>query len=202
MSSIDPPDDATFSSWRPAPPRPRHGAGRRVRPGSAEARRRAQGHRPRAADLRHPRHDLVPDPAHLVLRRAARSSSTSTARSTARRTSRWCPTSRSRPTSRRTGACIRSRCAPACAGSRGRRVNGRELVAADVKYTFERAVKKSRYANLLGRIEGVETPDKYTVRVTWPTPTRPSCTTWPSRGTPSCRARSRTRWATSRRRSR
>lgn len=45
-------------------------------------------------------------------------------------------------------------------------VNGRELVAADVKYTFERAVKKSPTANLLGRVEGIEAPDKYTVRVT------------------------------------
>lgn len=44
-------------------------------------------------------------------------------------------------------------------------VNGRELVAADVKYTMERAVKKSPYANLLGKIEGIETPDKHTVRV-------------------------------------
>jgi len=45
-------------------------------------------------------------------------------------------------------------------------VNGRELVAADVKYSFDRAVKKSPIANLLGRVEGIETPDKYTVRVT------------------------------------
>lgn len=44
-------------------------------------------------------------------------------------------------------------------------VNGRELVAADVKYTWERALKKSGYANLLGKIEGVETPDSHTVRV-------------------------------------
>ncbi|MBI2198758.1 MAG: ABC transporter substrate-binding protein [Candidatus Rokubacteria bacterium] len=44
-------------------------------------------------------------------------------------------------------------------------VNGRELVAADVKYSLERAVKKSGYASLLGQVEGVETPDKYTVRV-------------------------------------
>jgi peptide/nickel transport system substrate-binding protein len=44
-------------------------------------------------------------------------------------------------------------------------VNGREFVAADVKYTMERARKKSGYANLLGRIEGIETPDKYTVRI-------------------------------------
>jgi peptide/nickel transport system substrate-binding protein len=44
-------------------------------------------------------------------------------------------------------------------------VNGREFVAADVKYTMERALKKSGYANLLGRIEGIETPDKHTVRI-------------------------------------
>jgi len=44
-------------------------------------------------------------------------------------------------------------------------LNGREFVAADVKYTMERAVKKSGYANLLGRIEGIETPDKRTVRI-------------------------------------
>lgn len=44
-------------------------------------------------------------------------------------------------------------------------LNGRELVAADVKYTWERALKKSGYANLLGRVEGVEAPDKHTVRV-------------------------------------
>lgn len=44
-------------------------------------------------------------------------------------------------------------------------VNGRELVAADVKYSFERALKKSGYASLLGQVEGIETPDKYTVRV-------------------------------------
>lgn len=45
-------------------------------------------------------------------------------------------------------------------------VNGRELVAADVKYSFDRAVKKSPTAHLPGRVEGIETPDKYTVRVT------------------------------------
>jgi peptide/nickel transport system substrate-binding protein len=44
-------------------------------------------------------------------------------------------------------------------------VNGRELVAADVKYSLERAAKKSGYASLLGQFEAVETPDKYTVRV-------------------------------------
>jgi peptide/nickel transport system substrate-binding protein len=44
-------------------------------------------------------------------------------------------------------------------------VNGREVVAADVKYTMERALKKSPYANLLGPVEKIETPDKHTVRV-------------------------------------
>ncbi len=44
-------------------------------------------------------------------------------------------------------------------------VNGRELVATDVKYSMERALKKSGYASLLGRIEGIETPDKLTVRI-------------------------------------
>jgi peptide/nickel transport system substrate-binding protein len=44
-------------------------------------------------------------------------------------------------------------------------LNGRELTAADVKYTIERAVKKSPYASLLGEVQGVEAPDRYTVRV-------------------------------------
>ena len=44
-------------------------------------------------------------------------------------------------------------------------LNGREFVAADVKYSMARALKKSGYANLLVRIEGIETPDKLTVRV-------------------------------------
>jgi peptide/nickel transport system substrate-binding protein len=44
-------------------------------------------------------------------------------------------------------------------------VNGREFVAADVKYSFERALKKSAYASMLGHVEGIETPDKLTVRV-------------------------------------
>jgi peptide/nickel transport system substrate-binding protein len=44
-------------------------------------------------------------------------------------------------------------------------LNGREFVAADVKYTIERALKKSGYANLLGKVEAVETPDKHTVRI-------------------------------------
>ncbi|HWM80167.1 MAG TPA: ABC transporter substrate-binding protein, partial [Methylomirabilota bacterium] len=45
-------------------------------------------------------------------------------------------------------------------------VNGRELVASDVKYSMERALRKSPYAHLLGRVEGIETPDPHTVRVT------------------------------------
>jgi peptide/nickel transport system substrate-binding protein len=44
-------------------------------------------------------------------------------------------------------------------------VNGREVVAADVKYSFERALRKSPYATLLGPVERVETPDPRTVRV-------------------------------------
>jgi peptide/nickel transport system substrate-binding protein len=44
-------------------------------------------------------------------------------------------------------------------------LHGRELTSADVKYTFDRAVKKSGYANLLGQIEAVETPGKHTVRI-------------------------------------
>jgi len=45
-------------------------------------------------------------------------------------------------------------------------VNGRELVASDVKYSMERALRKSPHAHLLGRVEGIETPDPHTVRVT------------------------------------
>ena len=45
-------------------------------------------------------------------------------------------------------------------------VNGRELVAADVKYSMERALKKSPYAHLFGRVEGIEALDTHTVRVT------------------------------------
>lgn len=44
-------------------------------------------------------------------------------------------------------------------------VNGREVVAADVKYSFERALRKSPYATLLGPVEKVEAPDTRTVRV-------------------------------------
>ena len=44
-------------------------------------------------------------------------------------------------------------------------VNGREVVAADVKYSFERALRKSPYATLLGPVEKIEAPDTRTVRV-------------------------------------
>ena len=44
-------------------------------------------------------------------------------------------------------------------------VNGRELVAADVKYSIERALRKSPYAPLLGPVERIDTPDPRTVRV-------------------------------------
>ncbi len=44
-------------------------------------------------------------------------------------------------------------------------VNGRELVAADVKYSLERALRKSPYAPLLGPVERIDAPDRRTVRV-------------------------------------
>ena len=49
----------------------------------------------------------------------------------------------------------------------GRRppVNGRALVASDVKYSLERALKKSPYAGLLGPIDAVESSGTHTVRV-------------------------------------
>ena len=44
-------------------------------------------------------------------------------------------------------------------------VNGRSLVAADVKYSLERALKRSPYASLLGPVDAVEAPATHTVRV-------------------------------------
>jgi len=44
-------------------------------------------------------------------------------------------------------------------------VNGREVVASDVKYTMERALRKSPTATLAGPVEKVETLDRHTVRV-------------------------------------
>ena len=44
-------------------------------------------------------------------------------------------------------------------------VNGRELVATDVKHSLERALRKSPYAPLLGPVERIDAPDRRTVRV-------------------------------------
>src|SRR5262245_63269024 len=44
-------------------------------------------------------------------------------------------------------------------------VNGRELVAADVKYCFEAYAKEGVQAFTFQEIEHIETPDRYTVRV-------------------------------------
>src|SRR5262245_4158531 len=44
-------------------------------------------------------------------------------------------------------------------------VNGRELVAADVKYCFEAYAKEGVQAFTFQEIEHIEAPDKYTVRV-------------------------------------
>jgi peptide/nickel transport system substrate-binding protein len=44
-------------------------------------------------------------------------------------------------------------------------VNGRELVAADIKYCFEAYAKEGVQAFTFGEIEDIETPDKYMVRV-------------------------------------
>lgn len=44
-------------------------------------------------------------------------------------------------------------------------VNGRQVTSADVKWSMERALKKSGYASLLGRVEAIETPNTSTVRV-------------------------------------
>jgi peptide/nickel transport system substrate-binding protein len=44
-------------------------------------------------------------------------------------------------------------------------VNGRELVAADVKFSLERALRKSPFAPLLGPVERIDAPARHTVRV-------------------------------------
>jgi peptide/nickel transport system substrate-binding protein len=44
-------------------------------------------------------------------------------------------------------------------------VRGRELVAADVKYSLERALRRSAHASLLGPIEAVEAQSRHLVRV-------------------------------------
>jgi peptide/nickel transport system substrate-binding protein len=49
-------------------------------------------------------------------------------------------------------------------------LNGRELVAADVKYCYEQYAKEGVQAFTFQEIEGMETPDKYTLRVHLKTP--------------------------------
>src|SRR5262249_26060665 len=49
-------------------------------------------------------------------------------------------------------------------------LNGRELTAADVKYCFEQYAKEGLQSFTFREIEGMETPDKYTLRVHLVTP--------------------------------
>src|SRR5438132_408493 len=49
-------------------------------------------------------------------------------------------------------------------------LNGRELVAADIKYCFEAYAKEGVQAFTFQEIEGMETPDKHTVRIHLKTP--------------------------------
>src|SRR5881397_1380369 len=49
-------------------------------------------------------------------------------------------------------------------------LNGRELVATDVKYCFEAYAKEGVQSFTFREIEGIETPDKYTLRVHLHTP--------------------------------
>ena len=49
-------------------------------------------------------------------------------------------------------------------------LNGRELVAADVKYCFEAYAKEGVQAFTFQEIEAIETPDRYTLRVHLKTP--------------------------------
>ena len=44
-------------------------------------------------------------------------------------------------------------------------VRGREVVAADVKYSLERVLRRSPHAGLLGPVEAVEAPNRHLVRV-------------------------------------
>src|SRR5919108_971348 len=44
-------------------------------------------------------------------------------------------------------------------------LNGRELVAADIKYCFEQYAKEGVQSFTFREIEGIETPDKYTVHI-------------------------------------
>jgi len=45
-------------------------------------------------------------------------------------------------------------------------LNGRELIASDVKYSMERALRRSPRASTLGPVEKIEAPEKHVVRVT------------------------------------
>src|SRR3989442_602700 len=49
-------------------------------------------------------------------------------------------------------------------------LNGRELVAADIKYCFEQYAKEGVQSFTFREIEGIETPDKHTVRIHLQTP--------------------------------
>ena len=49
-------------------------------------------------------------------------------------------------------------------------LNGREFVAADVKYCFEAYAKEGAQSFTFQEVEGIETPDKHTVRVHLKTP--------------------------------
>ena len=49
-------------------------------------------------------------------------------------------------------------------------LNGRELVATDIKYCYEQYAKEGVQAFTFQEIEGMETPDKYTVRIHLKTP--------------------------------
>ena len=49
-------------------------------------------------------------------------------------------------------------------------LNGRELVAADVKYCFEAYAKEGVQSFTFQEVEGIETPDKHTVRIHLKTP--------------------------------
>ena len=51
-------------------------------------------------------------------------------------------------------------------------LNGREFVAADVKYCFEAYAKEGVQSFTFQEIEGIETPDKHTVRIHLKTPQR------------------------------
>ena len=49
-------------------------------------------------------------------------------------------------------------------------LNGRELVAADIKYCFEQYAKEGVQSFTFREVEGIETPDKHTVRIHLQTP--------------------------------